>query len=77
MKKPAKRAANGAAENSAVEAVFRAYPKPVKVKSLALRRLIFDTAKATGQESVAARSSDCDWSVIGAWCFHAAPWPKE
>jgi hypothetical protein len=32
---------------SAVEAVFAAYPKPVKAKLLALRRLILDTAKAT------------------------------
>ena len=31
----------------AVEAVFDAYPKPVKGKLLALRRLILDTAKAT------------------------------
>jgi hypothetical protein len=30
----------------AVDAVFSAYPKPVKAKLLALRRLIFDTAKA-------------------------------
>ena len=33
--------------NSAVEAVFDAYPKLVKSKLLALRRLIFDTAKTT------------------------------
>ena len=31
----------------AVNAVFGAYPDPVKAKLLALRRLIFDTAKAT------------------------------
>jgi hypothetical protein len=31
----------------AVDAVFSAYPKPLKAKLLALRRLIFDTAKAT------------------------------
>ncbi len=30
-----------------VDGVFDAYPKPVKAKLLALRRLIFDTAKAT------------------------------
>ena len=30
-----------------VEAAFVAYPKPVKARLLALRRLIFDTAKAT------------------------------
>ena len=40
-KQPAKNPA------SAVEAVFDAYPKPVKTKLLALRRLIFDTAKTT------------------------------
>jgi len=32
---------------SAVEAVFESYPKPVKAKLLALRRLILDTAKTT------------------------------
>ena len=31
----------------AVDVVFSAYPKPVKAKLLALRRLIFDTAKST------------------------------
>src|SRR5882757_2316586 len=31
----------------AVDAVFGAYPKPLKAKLLALRRLIFDTAAAT------------------------------
>jgi len=31
----------------AVDAVFGAYPKPLKSKLLALRRLIFDTAKKT------------------------------
>src|ERR1700712_2991808 len=31
----------------AVDAVFAAYPKPLKAKLLALRRLIFDTAAAT------------------------------
>jgi uncharacterized protein DUF1801 len=35
------------ARNAAVEAVFGAYPSPVKSKLLALRWLIFDTAKAT------------------------------
>jgi hypothetical protein len=33
--------------NPAVEAVFDTYPKPVKAKLLALRRLILDTAKTT------------------------------
>jgi hypothetical protein len=43
-KVPKKAAANSA---SAVEAVFDAYPRPVKARLLALRRLILDTAKAT------------------------------
>jgi uncharacterized protein DUF1801 len=51
MKKPAKKDSTRKprAENSdrAVEAVFNAYPKPVKTRLLALRRLIFDTAKTT------------------------------
>jgi hypothetical protein len=33
--------------DAAVDAVFSAYPKPIKAKLLALRRLIFDTAKST------------------------------
>src|SRR5882757_2606331 len=33
--------------NPAVDAVFRAYPKPLKAKLLALRRLILDTARTT------------------------------
>jgi hypothetical protein len=33
--------------NPAVDAVFGAYPKPLKSKLLALRRLIFDTARST------------------------------
>jgi hypothetical protein len=32
----------------AVEAVFRAYPAPIRARLLALRRLILDTAKTTG-----------------------------
>jgi hypothetical protein len=31
----------------AVDAVFAAYPKPIKARLLALRRLIFDTARTT------------------------------
>jgi hypothetical protein len=49
-KKTAKRAAvkpRAAAADAAVEAVFAGYPGPVKSKLLALRKLIFDTAKAT------------------------------
>jgi hypothetical protein len=55
MKKPTPRKApKGSAgkpratvRDTAVEAVFSAYPPPVKARLLALRRLIFDTAKAT------------------------------
>ena len=49
-KKGTKRAAKRVPEksaSSAIEAIFMAYPKPVRAKLLALRRLIFDTAKAT------------------------------
>ena len=60
MKKPTKKGAGkrlakkGLAKKSranfsdpAVDAAFSAYPGPVRAKLLALRRLIFDTAKAT------------------------------
>ena len=54
MKKPtSKTAAKRIAKNTAggadraIEAVFEAYPQPVKSRLLALRRLIFDTAKTT------------------------------
>jgi hypothetical protein len=46
MKKPAKKATTPS-RGSAVDAVFDGYPKPVKARLLALRRLIFDTAEAT------------------------------
>jgi hypothetical protein len=38
---------SAASATSAVDAVFDAYPKPVKARLLALRRLILDTAKTT------------------------------
>ncbi|MBN8988004.1 MAG: DUF1801 domain-containing protein [Rhizobiales bacterium] len=44
--KPAARRRTGNA-NATVDAVFDAYPRPVKAKLLALRRLILNTAKAT------------------------------
>jgi hypothetical protein len=51
MKKPTgKRAATkprAGFSDSAVDAVFRAYPGPVRTRLLALRRLILDTAKVT------------------------------
>jgi hypothetical protein len=43
----------------AVDAVFDAYPKPLKAKLLALRRLIFDTAKAT--KGVGALQETLKW----------------
>ena len=48
--KPAKTRAGtrpAAASGANVDAVFDACPKPARAKLLALRRLIFDTAKAT------------------------------
>jgi hypothetical protein len=62
MKKPVKIAAKkplGRSSDPAVEAVFAAYPKPVKTKLLALRRLIFDTAKAT--QGVGALEETLKW----------------
>jgi hypothetical protein len=51
MRKPARRIAAkeriAAKMSGEVEAVFDAYPKPLKARLLALRRLIFATAKAT------------------------------
>src|ERR1700723_1796926 len=43
----------------AVEEVFGAYPKPLKAKLLALRRLIFDTAKTT--KGVGALQETLKW----------------
>jgi hypothetical protein len=45
-KPPAKRSRTGVSD-PAVDAVFGAYPKPLKARLLALRRLIFETAAAT------------------------------
>jgi Domain of unknown function (DU1801) len=45
-KMPLRRKA-AAHSDPAVDAVFEAYPKPVQAKLRALRRLMFDTAKAT------------------------------
>ena len=46
-KKSATKKSPAAWSDPAVDAVFDAYPKPLKAKLLALRRLIFDTAKTT------------------------------
>ena len=43
----AARATRAGLSDPAVDAVFKAYPKPIKARLLALRRLIFDTAKTT------------------------------
>jgi hypothetical protein len=43
----------------AVDAVFAAYPKPLRTKLLALRRLIFDTAAAT--KGVGALQETLKW----------------
>jgi hypothetical protein len=45
MKRPAKQTKKS--QGVALDAVFETYPMPVKAKLLALRRLIFDTAKTT------------------------------
>jgi hypothetical protein len=43
----------------AVDAVFNAYPKPLKARLLALRRLIFETAKVT--KGVGALQETLKW----------------
>ena len=48
-----------ASPNPAVTAVFDAYPKPLKSRLLALRRLIFDTARTT--EGVGALEEALKW----------------
>jgi hypothetical protein len=45
--KSVKRKSPAGFSEPAVDAVFRAYPAPIKARLLALRRLIFDTAKTT------------------------------
>ena len=45
--KSAAKKQRGNVSDSAVDAVFSSYPKPVKAKLLALRRLILDTARTT------------------------------
>ena len=48
MKKAGKHAGvDPPTKDPAVEAVFGAYPRPVRTKLLTLRRLIFDTARTT------------------------------
>jgi Domain of unknown function (DU1801) len=63
MKKPVKKSAakktRAGSPDPVVEAVFSAYPKPVKAKLLALRWLIFDTAKLT--KGVGALEETLKW----------------
>ena len=63
MKQPANKTVatkRGAGKpDPAVDAVFAHYPKPVKAKLLALRRLILDTAKAT--KGVGALEETLKW----------------
>jgi hypothetical protein len=67
MKKPARKSVGKSvarkprtdSRDAAVDAVFSAYPKPIKAKLLALRRLIFDTAKAT--KGVGALQETLKW----------------
>jgi hypothetical protein len=66
MKKPVRKAGKRTLEkkrashsDSRVEAVFDAYPRPVRAKLLALRRLIFDTAKTT--DGVGALEETLKW----------------
>jgi Domain of unknown function (DU1801) len=58
-KKAGKKALNRAGAHSAMDAAFEAYPKPVKARLLALRRLIFATAKAT--KDVGALEESLKW----------------
>src|SRR6201996_1997002 len=53
------KASPAGARAPAVDAVFAAYPKPLKAKLLALRRLIFDTAKTT--KGVGALQETLKW----------------
>ena len=67
MKRPTKKSLGASAARKpraglpdpAVDAVFSAYPKPIKAKLLALRRLIFDTAGIT--EGVGALEETLKW----------------
>jgi len=60
-KKPVKRVVTKSAggQSAAIDAVFEAFPPPVKSRLLALRRLIFDTAKTT--EGVGALEEALKW----------------
>jgi hypothetical protein len=55
---PAKKPRAGI-QDPAVDAVFKAYPKPLRAKLLALRRLIFNTAEST--KGVGALQETLKW----------------
>jgi Domain of unknown function (DU1801) len=57
--KPRTKANPAGGRDPAVGAVFAAYPKPLKAKLLALRRLIFDAAKTT--KGVGALQETLKW----------------
>jgi hypothetical protein len=57
VKRVTKESAGG--QRAAIDAVFEAYPRPVKSKLLALRRLIFDIAKTT--KGVGALEESLKW----------------
>ncbi len=63
MKPPSRKSASetqpATSPAAAVETVFAAYPEPVKARLLALRQLIFDTAKAT--KGVGALQETLKW----------------
>src|SRR6266550_2003157 len=58
-KNSAAKATRAGFSDPAVDAVFNAYPKPIKARLLALRRLIFDTARTT--KGVGALQETLKW----------------
>src|SRR5882672_5672071 len=58
-KNNAAKATRAGFSDPAVDAVFNAYPRPIKARLLALRRLIFDTAKTT--KGVGALQETLKW----------------
>jgi hypothetical protein len=57
--KSATKKQRGGLPNPAVDAVFSSYPKPIKTRLLALRRLILDTARNT--KGVGALEETLKW----------------
>src|SRR5260370_41227412 len=58
-KRSTAKATRAKTSSPAVDAIFSAYPKPIRAKLLALRRLIFDTAKTT--KGVGALQETLKW----------------